>query len=152
MPATFGLASSNRRLTPETLRAAIAELREAVRLDTEFVAGWAEMAQVQMDAFRQGGLMVGDADRARASLERALALAPDLPDVRAASARYHLRVTGDFPAALRDYRWRSALRRPRGPARRHRGDGAEPLAGSRRGPGERPGWTPARRTPRLARR
>jgi TolB-like protein/tetratricopeptide (TPR) repeat protein len=89
--------------TPETLRAAIAELREAVRLDTAFVAGWAELAEVQMEAFRQGGLMVGDADSARASLERAQALAPDLPDVRAASARYHLRVMGDFPAALRDY-------------------------------------------------
>jgi tetratricopeptide (TPR) repeat protein len=75
-----------------------------VRLDTAFVAGWAELAQVQMEAFRQGGLMVGDADSARASLQRAQALAPGLPDVRAASARYQLRVMGDFPAALRDYR------------------------------------------------
>jgi serine/threonine-protein kinase len=95
--------------SPEALRAAIAELREAVRLDTAFIAGWADLAQVQMDAFRQGGLMVADADKARASLERAVALASDSPDVRAASARYHLVVEGDFAAALRDYR--EALRR-----------------------------------------
>ena len=90
--------------TPEALRAAIAELREAVRLDPLFIAGWAELAQVQMDAFRTGGLAVEDADTARAWLDHAVALAPNSPDVRAASARYHLVVEGDFAAALRDYR------------------------------------------------
>ena len=90
--------------TPEVLRAAIAELREAVRLDTGFVAAWAELAQAQMDVFRQGGLMVSDADSARASLHRAGGLAPASPDVLAASARYHLGVEGDFAAALHDYR------------------------------------------------
>jgi len=90
--------------TPEVLRAAIAELGAAVRLDTGFVAAWAELAQAQMDVFRQGGLMVSDADSARASLRRAAALAPESPDVLAASARYHLGVEGDFAAALRDYR------------------------------------------------
>jgi serine/threonine-protein kinase len=90
--------------TPEVLRAGIAELREAVHLDTGFVAAWADLAQVQMDAFRLGGLIVEDADSARASLRRAQALSPSSPDVRAASARYHLVVEGDFAAALRDYR------------------------------------------------
>ena len=41
--------------------------------------------------------------RARRFAARA-ALAPDSPDVRAASARYQLGVEGDFTAALRDYR------------------------------------------------
>jgi eukaryotic-like serine/threonine-protein kinase len=94
--------------TPEVLRGAIAELREAVRLDSAFVAAWAELAQAQMDVFRQGGLRVEDADSAGASLRRAEALAPASPDVLAASARYHLGVEGDFAAALRDYR--AALR------------------------------------------
>ena len=57
-----------------------------------------------MDAFRLGGLMVGDADSARVSLGRAVALAPDSPDVRAATARYQLVVEGNFAAALSDYR------------------------------------------------
>jgi serine/threonine-protein kinase len=90
--------------TPEVLRAAIAELSQAVRLDTGFVAAWAELAQAQMDVFRQGGLMVSDAESARVSLRRAGALAPASPDVLAASARYELGVEGDFPSALRDYR------------------------------------------------
>jgi eukaryotic-like serine/threonine-protein kinase len=90
--------------TPEVLRAAIAELSQAVRQDSGFVAAWAELAQAQMDVFRQGGLMVSDADSARVSLRRAIALAPTSPDVLAASARYALGVQGDFPSALRDYR------------------------------------------------
>jgi serine/threonine-protein kinase len=90
--------------TPEVLRAAIAELSQAVRLDTGFVAAWAELAQAQMDVFRQGGLMVSDAESAQVSLRRAIALAPASPDALAASARYELGVEGDFPSALRDYR------------------------------------------------
>ena len=88
----------------EVLRASIAELQEAVRLDPQFVAAWAELSQVQVDAFRHGGLMVADAEAARASLERAKALAPDSPDVRAAQARYKLIVEGDFAGALQEYR------------------------------------------------
>jgi serine/threonine-protein kinase len=90
--------------TPEVLRAAITELRQAVRQDTAFVAAWAELAQAQIEVFRQGGLMVADADSARVSLQRAIALAPTSPDVLGASARYELRVKGDLPSALRDYR------------------------------------------------
>ena len=88
----------------EALRAAIAELQAAVRLDPQFVAAWAELSQVQVDAFRHGGLMVADAEAARGSLERAQALAPDSPDVLAAQARYKLVVEGDFAGALRDFR------------------------------------------------
>ena len=88
----------------EVLRGAIAELEEAVRLDPQFVAAWADLSQVQVDAFRHGGLMVSDAEAARASLERARALAPQSPDVLAAQARYKLVVDGDFAGALRDYR------------------------------------------------
>ena len=137
--------------TPDVLRAAIAELREAVRLDTVFVAAWADLAQAQMDVFRLGGLMVNDADSARASLRRAEALAPASPDVRAASGRYHLVVEGDFAEALRDYRealraqpHRSDLLIVRG----HGGDGARALAGGGGGPGARdPASIPARPTP-----
>jgi serine/threonine-protein kinase len=92
----------------EALRAAITELQTAVRLDSQFVAAWAELSQVQVDAFRHGGLMIADAEAARASLQRAKALAPGSPDVLAAQARYKLVVDGDFAGALQDYR--AALR------------------------------------------
>jgi TolB-like protein/Tfp pilus assembly protein PilF len=88
----------------EALRAAIAELQAAVRLDPQFVAAWAELSQVQVEAFRHGGLMISDAEAARASLERAKALAPGSPDVIAAQARYKLVVEGDFAGALHDFR------------------------------------------------
>src|SRR5262249_2082950 len=90
--------------TPEVLRAAIAELRQAVQQDTGFVAAWAELAQAQMDVCRRGGVMVADAESAQVSLRRARALAPASADVLAASARYELGVDSDFPSALRDYR------------------------------------------------
>ena len=73
-----GAASSARaRSTPRCFAPPSPSCSEAVRLDPRFVAAWAELSQVQMDAFRHGGLMVADAEAARASLERAKALAPD---------------------------------------------------------------------------
>ena len=95
-----------RRASPEALRAAIAELRQAVALDSSFVAAWADLARVQVEAFRQGGMVYRRGGR-RATLARAVALAPASPDVRAASGRYKLVVAGTspgrsgIPAALR---------------------------------------------------
>jgi TolB-like protein len=90
--------------SPEALRAAIAELRQAVALDANFAAAWADLALVQVDAFRLGGMVIPDADTARATLARAVALAPSSPDVHAASARYQLNIAGDFAGALDEYR------------------------------------------------
>jgi TolB-like protein/Tfp pilus assembly protein PilF len=91
-------------ISPTALRAAIAELREAVALDSTYAAAWADLALVQVDAFRLGGMQVPDAETARATLDRAVALAPDSPDVHAASARYKLKIEGDFAGALQEYR------------------------------------------------
>ncbi len=91
-------------ISPEVLRAAIAELQEAVRLDSTFAAAWAELAMVQVDAFRLGGLRFADAEAARGSLSRAVALAPSSSDTRAASGRYQHVVAGDPAAALLEYR------------------------------------------------
>jgi eukaryotic-like serine/threonine-protein kinase len=89
---------------PDALRAAIAELQQAVALDSGFVAAWADLALVQVDAFRLGGMSIPDAETARSTLARAVALAPSSPDVRAASARYKLSIDGDFAGALKEYR------------------------------------------------
>jgi serine/threonine-protein kinase len=90
--------------SPEALRAAIAELQRAVALDSGFVAAWADLALVQVDVFRLGGMAIPDAETARTTLARAIALAPASPDVRAASGRYKLKIEGDFAGALSDYR------------------------------------------------
>ena len=90
--------------SPDALRAAIAELQQAVALDPAFAAAWADLAVVQVDAFRLGGMAVADADTASSTLRRAVALAPSSPDARAASGRYRLAIAGDYAGALAEYR------------------------------------------------
>jgi TolB-like protein/Flp pilus assembly protein TadD len=91
-------------ISPDVLRAAIGELEQAVKLDPRFVVAWADLAQLQMEAFRLGGMRVSDANTAEATLRHALALAPSSPDVRAASGRYKLMVEGDAAGSLAEYR------------------------------------------------
>jgi eukaryotic-like serine/threonine-protein kinase len=91
-------------ISPDALRAAIAELQGAVRLDPDFVTAWAELAQLQVEAFRLGGMQVADANAAQGTLRHALALAPGSPDVLAASGLYKLLVEGDAAGSLADYR------------------------------------------------
>ncbi|HEX6107563.1 MAG TPA: protein kinase, partial [Gemmatimonadales bacterium] len=91
-------------ISPDALRAAIAELEAAVALDSGFVAAWGDLAQLQVEAFRLGGMRVVDADAAQRTLERALALGPNSANVRAASGRYYQLVAGDYARSLREYR------------------------------------------------
>jgi serine/threonine-protein kinase len=91
-------------ISPDALRAAIGELTDAVRLDPGFVPAWAELAQLQVEAFRLGGMQVADANAAEGTLRHALALAPGSPDVRAASGLYKRLVEGDAAGSLAEYR------------------------------------------------
>ena len=90
--------------SPEALRAAIAELQAAVALDSGFVDAWGNLAQLQVEAFRLGGMRVADATEAERTLRRALALGPASAEVRAASGRYHQLVTGDMVRSYEEYR------------------------------------------------
>jgi serine/threonine protein kinase len=89
--------------TPTALRAAEAELRRAVGLDSTFASAWAELAMNHVALFRSGGMQAGDAEAARGEVVRASALAPGLPDVHAAQGFYQEIVRGDMPSALREY-------------------------------------------------
>ncbi|HEY7636134.1 MAG TPA: protein kinase [Gemmatimonadales bacterium] len=89
--------------SPEAQRAAIIELQRAVTLDSTFAAAWAELAMTQLAAFRMGGSQSADADAAGESVQRAKALAPDLPDTRAATGSYQLIARGNPEAALAEY-------------------------------------------------
>src|SRR5262249_59762685 len=68
-------------MSPEALRGAIAELEQAVMLDSTFVAAWSDLAQLHVEAFYLGGTQAGDANAAADALRRAKALAPASPDV-----------------------------------------------------------------------
>ncbi|HYC30694.1 MAG TPA: tetratricopeptide repeat protein, partial [Gemmatimonadales bacterium] len=91
-------------ISPEALRGAIAELEEAIAADSQFVTAWGDLAQLQVEAFRLGGMRVIDANAAERTLERALALGPRSANVRAASGRFQQLVTGDFERSLQEYR------------------------------------------------
>ena len=91
-------------ISPEALRAAIAELEAAVALDSGFVEAWGDLAQLQVEAFRLGGMRVVDAEAAERTLHRALALGPGNANVRAASGRYQQLVRGDFARSYQEYR------------------------------------------------
>ena len=91
-------------ISPQTLRAAIAELEAAVALDSGFVTAWGDLAQLQVEAFRLGGMRLVDANAAERTLKRALQLGPHSATVRAASGRYQQLVTGDYERSLREYR------------------------------------------------
>jgi tetratricopeptide (TPR) repeat protein len=89
--------------TPKVLHAAEAELRRAVGLDSTFAAAWAELAMTHIVLFRAGGMQAADANAARLEIQRAAALAPELPDVYAARGAYEEVVRGDLSSALRAY-------------------------------------------------
>ncbi|HEU5041540.1 MAG TPA: tetratricopeptide repeat protein, partial [Gemmatimonadales bacterium] len=90
--------------SPEALRAAIAELEAAVALDSGFVEAWGDLAQLQVEVFRLGGMRVADATTAERTLRRALHLGPSSANVRAASGRYQQLVAGNFQRSLQEYR------------------------------------------------
>ncbi|HEX6104746.1 MAG TPA: protein kinase [Gemmatimonadales bacterium] len=90
--------------TPEALRAAAAEYRASVELDSAFAEAWAALAVTHAMLFRMGGLQASDTRLAREAVERATALAPESPETRLAAAHYAGFVSGDAPAALRELR------------------------------------------------
>jgi TolB-like protein len=90
-------------IAPAILHAAEAEFRRATALDSTFAAAWAELAATHILLFRLGGTQARDAEAARREVERATALGPELPDVRAANGMYQEVVPGDAASALREY-------------------------------------------------
>ena len=90
-------------ITPAALRAAEAELHRAVGLDPTFASAWAELAMTHIALYRLGGMQTRDAKAAEGEVDRAIRLAPNLPDVRAAMGLYEQVVRGDDAGALREY-------------------------------------------------
>jgi eukaryotic-like serine/threonine-protein kinase len=88
---------------PRVLHAAESEFRRAVALDSGFAAAWAELATTHAMLYRGGGTQRRDAEAAKHEVERAAALSPESPDVRAAVGLYHEIVRGDAARALTEY-------------------------------------------------
>lgn len=113
-PAAYDAYLRGRALhtrSAEGAREAIAFYEQAVALDPHFALAWAHLAQAR---FRPYGAMddrsPAIAAAARAAIDRALAVQPDLPEALVARALWHRQVDRDYAAAQRDLARAEALR------------------------------------------
>jgi TolB-like protein/DNA-binding winged helix-turn-helix (wHTH) protein/Flp pilus assembly protein TadD len=126
--------------TEAEIHGAIDAYEEAVRLDPDFAAAWAQLSRRNANLFSLSyDRSAGRRDAALRALERAEAIAPDRPDVLAARAYFLLVVEGDLDGAERDSLEleRRSPTNPDGPAAlgqimRQRGDQARSDAYSKR--------------------
>jgi TolB-like protein/class 3 adenylate cyclase/Tfp pilus assembly protein PilF len=81
---------------------AVHELEEAVRLDPNFTLAWALLARSNSLAFTYNATLARRA-AAQQSLETALRLQPDLPEVQLAQAFYQLWVLRDYKRARESF-------------------------------------------------
>lgn len=84
------------------LRNALRLLGEAIRLDPAFARAYAMRARLLIDLIYDGVVAPGDMDRAKADIDRALELRPDLPDGLVARASYATFISLDPAVALGD--------------------------------------------------
>ena len=91
--ATNGVAN----VDPAALRSAIGQYEQAVALDPGFALAWAALGRAHAVMYLSGTPTPEGAAAAKAAAERALALAPTLPEG-------HLALGGYYSAVLRDYR------------------------------------------------
>jgi eukaryotic-like serine/threonine-protein kinase len=97
--ATEGVANAD----PVTLRHAILQYEQAVALDPNFALAWANLARAQALMYVNGVPTAEGAAAARTAAERALALAPNLPEAHLALGSYYGAVVLDYPQALEEY-------------------------------------------------
>ncbi len=82
---------------------AIESLEEAVRLDPNFAVAWAMLARINSGLYFWTDAAFGRRAVAQTSLETALRLQPDLPEVQLAQAFYEYWVLRDFERARRSF-------------------------------------------------
>ncbi len=98
-----GIEALNQGNSPVTLRQAMGYFEQAIALDTVFASAWARLSQTASLLSVAGAPSPALAERSRGAAERALALAPDRPDGRAALGDYYRRVPRDYARALDEY-------------------------------------------------
>jgi TolB-like protein/tetratricopeptide (TPR) repeat protein len=84
------------------LTAGLPHYERAVALDSNFYQAWSAIARSQAIIMGSGPTVEG-VERSRIAAERALALAPDRPEVRLAMATYMREVKLDYPGAHDQY-------------------------------------------------
>ena len=116
-----GISGGMTALDPVTVRRAIPEYERAVALDSGFALAWARLSQTHNVLYTNGIPSPADALAARHAAERALALAPGLPEAHQAMAVYYFNVEHDFLRARQEFE--RGLQLAPGSAALHRGIG-----------------------------
>ncbi len=96
---------------PKTLKTAITQNEQAVKLDPSFAVAWARLSYLQSLLYYNTGPDPELKRRARAAAERSLQLSPGLPEGRAAMALYFTFVEIDNEKAIEQCRQELALDR-----------------------------------------
>jgi len=86
-----------------SLREAALRYEAAVTLDSAFARAWSRLAMVRASMYLNSAPSLETADAARAAAEKALRLAPELPEAHLALGNYHSLVRADFPKAIEVY-------------------------------------------------
>jgi TolB-like protein/Flp pilus assembly protein TadD len=97
--ASRGLAAAD----PSSLRRAIAHYEQAVALDPGFAQAWTQLSRAHSFHYSNSVPTSAERDQARAAAERALALAPGLPDAHLALGDYYQSTLGDWLRAAEQY-------------------------------------------------
>jgi serine/threonine-protein kinase len=92
------------QVVPAELRRAVGFYERAVALDSSFALAWAQLSRAHSYIYQISVPTADGAAQAKAAVERALALAPDLSRAHLARGDYELLVADDLPAALAEYR------------------------------------------------
>jgi eukaryotic-like serine/threonine-protein kinase len=85
---------------PVTIHRAIVQFEQAVALDPGFALAWASLARAQAVMYLNGVPTAGGAAASKTAAERALALAPTLPEAHLALGSYYVAVLQDSRRAL----------------------------------------------------
>jgi hypothetical protein len=86
--------------SPAVLRRAIAAYTDALHRDSTFALAWAALSGDHSGLYALSVPTAAEADAAQHAAERALALAPDLPEAHAAMGGYYASVRHDYARAL----------------------------------------------------
>ena len=82
------------------LRRQIAVFEDAIQRDSTFALAWVALAEARATVYFSGVRTTAAADSVRLAAERAVALAPDLPEAHGVMGLYYQSVRGDFARAL----------------------------------------------------
>ena len=86
-----------------SLGQALGHYEAAVTLDSAFARAWSRLAMVRSSLYINADPTLATAEAARSAAERALRLAPELPEAHLALGNYHSLVRADFPRAVEVY-------------------------------------------------